>query len=329
MGVLKARKGGKNYNDLQNLTFSLGIVFPQSVAHHDFLAKAPTAYFWFSDIPVLGLNTHSNQTVQQIKPEDSRQNVRALLYALEAVLPGTRADVISTYPELADLFNYTPPSPESGTASLFTSAPQEVAEELPQSLPAAWVIALAAKALLLVSGTSGTGKSRTARDIARSFDYPLEHKYAATTTAAKPSNSLAFIPVGADWTDGSPLLGFRNMFGSLRNKEKNGDASTSSNERWDPPSALRLILRAHERPDQPHFLVLDEMNLSHVERYFNDVLSVLEINRGLSSKGKARLLDAEAVRLIANTLTCGSEFPLERDVAVRLANENAGVVLPD
>src|SRR5579872_3572848 len=76
MGVLKARKGGKNYNDLQNLTFSLGIVFPQSVAHHDFLAKAPTAYFWFSDIPVLGLNTHSNQTVQQIKPEDSRQNVR-------------------------------------------------------------------------------------------------------------------------------------------------------------------------------------------------------------------------------------------------------------
>jgi len=37
-----------------------------------------------------------------------------------------------------------------------------------------------------------------------------------------------------------------------------------------------LIIQANQRPDLPHFLILDEMNLSHVERYFADFLSVME-----------------------------------------------------
>ncbi len=39
---------------------------------------------------------------------------------------------------------------------------------------------------------------------------------------------------------------------------------------------LDVIIRANNRPDEPHFLILDEMNLSHVERYFADFLSVME-----------------------------------------------------
>src|SRR5690606_10819428 len=36
------------------------------------------------------------------------------------------------------------------------------------------------------------------------------------------------------------------------------------------------ILQANEQEDLPFFLILDEMNLSHVERYFADFLSVME-----------------------------------------------------
>lgn len=39
---------------------------------------------------------------------------------------------------------------------------------------------------------------------------------------------------------------------------------------------LDLIIHANLQPDLPHFLILDEMNLSHVERYFADFLSVME-----------------------------------------------------
>src|SRR6185312_10874734 len=132
----------------------------------------------------------------------------------------------------------------------------------------------------------------------------------------------------ADWTDGSSLLGFRNMFGVPRKNETNGHAVVS-NERWDPPPAMRLILRAFHKPDHPHFLVLDEMNLSHVERYFNDFLTFLEGNRGLGAADKMMLLDAGSVRLIADTLMDGDEYPLETYVAKSLADEGRGLTLPD
>lgn len=39
---------------------------------------------------------------------------------------------------------------------------------------------------------------------------------------------------------------------------------------------LKLMIRANENKDVPYFLILDEMNLSHVERYFADFLSHME-----------------------------------------------------
>jgi len=43
---------------------------------------------------------------------------------------------------------------------------------------------------------------------------------------------------------------------------------------------LDLLLDASQTPDIPFFLILDEMNLSHVERYFSDFLSVMEQKNG-------------------------------------------------
>ena len=37
-----------------------------------------------------------------------------------------------------------------------------------------------------------------------------------------------------------------------------------------------MIIQANSQPELPYFLILDEMNLSHVERYFADFLSVME-----------------------------------------------------
>jgi len=47
---------------------------------------------------------------------------------------------------------------------------------------------------------------------------------------------------------------------------------------------LDLIIKASNDKEKPYFLILDEMNLSHVERYFADFLSAME-----SSNSKLRL----------------------------------------
>jgi 5-methylcytosine-specific restriction endonuclease McrBC GTP-binding regulatory subunit McrB len=69
--------------------------------------------------------------------------------------------------------------------------------------------------------------------------------------------------VGADWTNREPLLGYPNAL--------------KPEEYVKPDSGvLDLIIKASNQPELPHFLILDEMNLSHVERYFADFLSVME-----------------------------------------------------
>jgi hypothetical protein len=77
------------------------------------------------------------------------------------------------------------------------------------------------------------------------------------------SNQYKLIPVGSDWTNREPLLGYPNALETGKYvKPENG--------------VLDLILNANKNPDKPYFLILDEMNLSHVERYFADFLSAME-----------------------------------------------------
>jgi hypothetical protein len=77
------------------------------------------------------------------------------------------------------------------------------------------------------------------------------------------TKNYELIAVGADWTSNENLLGYP-------------DALNLGHYRKPDNGTLDLILRAKKNPDQPFFLILDEMNLSHVERYFSDFLSAME-----------------------------------------------------
>lgn len=79
---------------------------------------------------------------------------------------------------------------------------------------------------------------------------------------AQIHNSL-LVPVGADWTNSEHLLGYP-------------DALQPGTYVMPETGVLKLMLDARDNPKLPFFLILDEMNLSHVERYFADFLSAME-----------------------------------------------------
>lgn len=81
--------------------------------------------------------------------------------------------------------------------------------------------------------------------------------------ADRRRRSSALVPVGADWTSSEKLLGYP-------------DGLDAGHYIAEP--TLSLVLDALGDPTwrTPHFLLLDEMNLSHVERYFADFLSAME-----------------------------------------------------
>jgi len=77
------------------------------------------------------------------------------------------------------------------------------------------------------------------------------------------NNQVCMVAVGADWSNREPLLGYPNAL--------------NPNEYVRPESGvLDLILAAQDDSENPYFLILDEMNMSHVERYFADFLSAME-----------------------------------------------------
>lgn len=84
------------------------------------------------------------------------------------------------------------------------------------------------------------------------------------------SDFCKIIPVGANWTDNRNIIGYQNVI--------TGD--------YEETPAFRLIKSANSNIFKPYFLILDEMNLSHVERYFADFLSAIESGKPIPLYGK-------------------------------------------
>jgi 5-methylcytosine-specific restriction protein B len=116
-----------------------------------------------------------------------------------------------------------------------------------------FVASLQTKPFVILSGLSGSGKTK----LAQSF----------VQWICEEESQYKIVPVGADWTNREPLVGYPN--------------GLVADEYITPDSGvIHLLMEAvkEENGNKPFFLILDEMNLSHVERYFADFLSIMESN---------------------------------------------------
>ncbi len=115
-----------------------------------------------------------------------------------------------------------------------------------------FVMSLETKPFLLLTGISGSGKTKIAE---------LWIKYLKEKDLAEGLQ----IAVGSNWTDNKKLLGFQNV---LLDEE----------DRYQSTALVELLRRANcpENRGREYIVILDEMNLSRVEMYFADFLSALE-----------------------------------------------------
>lgn len=112
-----------------------------------------------------------------------------------------------------------------------------------------YIISLLTKPFVILSGLSGSGKTRLAITFAKWM--------------SKSEAQIKVVSVGADWNNREYVLGCPN-------------ALETGKYIQPETGVLDFVMRAAGDPESPYFLILDEMNLSYVERYFADFLSAME-----------------------------------------------------
>lgn len=116
-------------------------------------------------------------------------------------------------------------------------------------------LSLKTKPFVILSGISGTGKTKIVQWFAESLG------------ATEENGQFTLIPVRPDWSDSSDLLGYVNLQGEFQERP-----------------LIKVLENAGANPNRPYFVVLDEMNLARVEYYFSDFLSVIESRKWKDGK---------------------------------------------
>lgn len=179
-------------------------------------------------------------------------------------------EVSSIAPALVAPANDKEVQPEGGaliTGELLSECQNDLelaGMRLPPGLLARYISALITKRFVLLAGLSGSGKTKLAMLVARWL--------------SENDNQTVVVAVGSDWTSNENVLGYRDAL---------------NNERYCIPSngALDIIIRAESDPGRPYFLIMDEMNLSHVERYFADLLSSFESGEPIALHSADSIID--------------------------------------
>jgi hypothetical protein len=137
-----------------------------------------------------------------------------------------------------------------------------------------FLTSLLTKPFLLLTGISGTGKSK----IAELFgEFLRNNNY----------GEFKIIPVGSNWNDNRQLLGYLNPLLNPPNGQYFGT------------DLVDLIKKANANPTKTYICLLDEMNLSYTERYFSDFLSALETrSKEISLPDKTKIHWSENLKII-------------------------------
>ncbi|MCK8825423.1 McrB family protein [Fuchsiella alkaliacetigena] len=111
-------------------------------------------------------------------------------------------------------------------------------------------ISVKTNSLTIISGMSGTGKTKMAQ-------------LYADTLQANSKTEYLIIPISPSYTEPGDLLGYLNTMTGIYTPAETGLVDT--------------LVEAHKNQDRLYLIIFDEMNLSQVEHWFSPFISILEL----------------------------------------------------
>lgn len=272
VGIVKEVKRGEKYNDVSETTIEIVYVFGQSINRLDILRSAPSAYYWCSSMPLIGIDDHANQTIRSMSGENLC-SIKAFFCMIDMVTHSFKRDITLVNSEFSKFFDTKIFSPKDyPMAKILEEITYEKAKMSLNNVSNTflqYLTALRTKPFMLLAGISGTGKSRIVRKLAqatvteelqRANGYTGEDFANDRWTLHSPAN-FELIQVKPNWHNSMDVIGY---------------LSNIPSPHYVFTPFIEFIVKAWQHPEVPFFLCLDEMNLAPVEEYFAEFLSAIE-----------------------------------------------------
>ena len=272
VGIVKEVKRGEKYNDVSETTIEIIYVFGQSINRLDILRSAPSAYYWCSSIPLIGIDDHANQTIRSMSGENLC-SIKAFFCMIDMVTHSFKRDITLVNPEFSKFFDtkiFSPKDyPMAKILEEITCEKAKISLNNVSNTFLHYLTALRTKPFMLLAGISGTGKSRIVRKLAQATVTEGLQKaegYKGTDfandrwTLHSPAN-FELIQVKPNWHNSMDVIGY---------------LSNIPSPHYVFTPFIEFIVKAWQHPEVPFFLCLDEMNLAPVEEYFAEFLSAIE-----------------------------------------------------
>lgn len=272
VGIVKEVKRGEKYNDVSETTIEIVYVFGQSINRLDILRSAPSAYYWCSSMPLIGIDDHANQTIRSMSGENLC-SIKAFFCMIDMVTHSFKRDITLVNPEFSKFFDtkiFSPKDyPMAKILEEITCEKAKISLNNVSNTFLHYLTALRTKPFMLLAGISGTGKSRIVRKLAQATVTEELQKAEGYTgedfandrwTLHSPAN-FELIQVKPNWHNSMDVIGY---------------LSNIPSPHYVFTPFIEFIVKAWQHPEVPFFLCLDEMNLAPVEEYFAEFLSAIE-----------------------------------------------------
>lgn len=272
VGIVKEVKRGEKYNDVSETTIEIVYVFGQSINRLDILRSAPSAYYWCSSMPLIGIDDHANQTIRSMSGENLC-SIKAFFCMIDMVTHSFKRDITFVNPDFLKFFDtkiFSPKDyPMAKILEEITCEKAKISLNNVSNTFLRYLTALRTKPFMLLAGISGTGKSRIVRKLAQATiteELQRANGYTGTDfandrwTLHSPAN-FELIQVKPNWHNSMDVIGY---------------LSNIPTPHYVFTPFIEFIVKAWQHPEVPFFLCLDEMNLAPVEEYFAEFLSAIE-----------------------------------------------------
>lgn len=298
VGRVKNVLRGKYYNDISETTIEIVYIFRESINRMDILRCAPTAYYWCSSMPLIGLDDHANQTIRNMTGS-AFADLRAFFSTIDSVATYFKNDILQIEPGFEQYFDYPLPNPQ-----LYPNIKSlaEINSELKMTRS---TYALQQ----IFYGAPGTGKSHRIKERLKALNV---HKENIFRTTFHPDSDFSTF-VGAY----KPTMKKQYRYdGKVKAKYYEDDdlAGAKKDEviidkviQYDfvPQTFIKAYVRAYQTNENV-YLIIEEINRGNCAQIFGDLFQLLDRDENGVSEYTIKA-DADIRAYLEDVLGCDSE----------------------